>query len=66
MSTIDEWASPLKSIDTRRVSSQAMIPLRVFRAAFIRTFLSSSVVVFVLSSAVKSTTETVGVGTRSE
>ena len=56
----------MKSMETKPDFSHAMIPLNCFLQAVSRTFLRSSVVVLLLSSATKSTTDTVGVGTRSE
>ncbi len=66
MSTMDEWVFPRKSDDTSRPSSQAMIPFSALPAALLSACRRASVSVFRFSSAVKSTIETVGVGTRSE
>src|SRR5262249_59376997 len=63
-STIDECGLPLKSTDT---SSAVMYSRRPFigpSAASLRAALTSAAVVFLSTSAARSTTDTFGVGTR--
>ena len=63
-SMIEERLSPLKSIDTSGSSETPRMPLSGPAAAVRKASLSSSTVAGRSSSAVKSTTLTVGVGTR--
>src|ERR1700722_9820467 len=66
-STIEERESPLKSDDT---SSSVSYPRYPFNGpdsdAFLRAAFTSSLVVFFSTTATKSTTDTLGVGTRME
>ena len=63
-SMIEERASPRKSDETSGSSQAPRMPLSGPAAASRNAWLSSSTVTSFSSSAVKSTTETVGVGTR--
>mgnify|MGYP003348340775 CR=1 FL=1 len=61
---IEECGLPLKSIDTSSASETARMPLSGPAAAVRSTALISSPVVFLSTIALRSTTETFGVGTR--
>ena len=63
---MEEWEFPLKSMETKDDSSQAIIPFNCFFDACSKASLRFSVVVLLRSWATKSTIDTVGVGTRSE
>src|SRR6185436_10422494 len=63
-STIDEFALPLKSIETSSSSEYARMPFRAPLAASFNAALTSSPVVFLSRMAARSTTDTFGVGTR--
>src|SRR5579871_609416 len=63
-STIDEFGLPLKSIDTSGAVEYARIPFIGPSAAALKAPFTSSAVVFLLSTAARSTTDTLGVGTR--
>ena len=60
---MEERLSPLKSMETSSVSSTPRIPFMSPSAAALNAALTSSAVAGFSSSATKSTTETVGVGT---
>src|SRR5262245_8760851 len=63
-SKIDEWGLPLKSEETSSSSQYCRIPLSdPSAAAFIAALIASGVADF-SNSAARSTTETLGVGTR--
>src|SRR5713226_9828092 len=61
---IEEFGLPLKSIDTSSSSEYARMPLSGPEAASLNAALTSLLVVFLLRIATRSTTETLGVGTR--
>src|SRR5678816_3567503 len=61
---VDEWLSWLKSIDTLGASVQPRMPLSWLAAANLIALLISSLSVLRLATNLKSTTETLGVGTR--
>src|SRR5215510_2489895 len=61
---VDEWLSWLKSIDTLGWSVQPRMPLSWLAAASLTALVISSLSVLRLATNLKSTTETLGVGTR--
>src|ERR1700741_766275 len=62
-STIEEFALPLKSIETSSSFETARMPLSGPSAASVSALLTASGVVFLSTIAFRSTTETFGVGT---
>ena len=66
LSTIDEFALPRKSIETSGSSHMARIPLSLPFAASLSAALTSSPVVLLSTTALRSTIDTFGVGTRIE
>src|SRR5689334_13950805 len=63
-SMMDEYGFPRKSTETSGSSEYWRIPFNGPSAAFLNAALSSSVVVDFSSTATRSTSETLGVGTR--
>ena len=63
-STMEECGLPVKSTETKGLSSTARMPWRGAAAASFRTWLISSVEVFFSTVQTRSTMETVGMGTR--
>src|SRR4030065_1745010 len=63
-STIEEWEFPLKSMETRGSSQKLKIPFNLPSAYDFKTLFISSGVVSFFNPTTKSTTETLGMGTR--